>query len=294
MDKIEEIYILGGTHGNEFTGAYIVKNWNNIFQKEPLNSKIKITPLLSNPKAFSNKVRYIDRDLNRSFLSTDLESMNLSGYENERAKSLNNLISNNVNNFIIDTHTTNSSMGISLMTSSKSLFKLNLIKYISDRVENVNIIFTDDNDKDRPFLNSICENSLLIEIGPIANNIIDHDVFKKTINIIKLTIVFLNKIKEKKLKIEGDIKIPVFSIVKEIKYPTDKNGNITAFVHKDIQGKDFIKEIDNSTNIFNMFNGENIKLNEEGKYFMSFINESAYYEENIAFYIMKKTNITAS
>lgn len=294
MDKIKRIYILGGTHGNEFTGAYIVNNWNAVFSKEFLNTSIEIIPMLSNKKAFLEKKRYVDRDLNRSFAQEDLKNINLCSYEDNRAKVINSIIGPKKNNssFIIDMHTTNASMGITLMTSTRDIYKLNLIKYITDNLENVKVIFTDDEDTDRPFLNSISKNNLLIELGGIANNILRHDTFEKMTNIVRLTIEYLNKIQNGSVKIQKNIKTFAFSIVKEVKFPLDNNGNIMAMIHKDIQDKDYIKKIDKTTNIFRLFDGTVLTLNEEGEYYMSFINESAYYTEKIAFYLMKKTILT--
>jgi hypothetical protein len=44
-----------------------------------------------------------------------------------------------------------------------------------------------------------------------------------------------------------------------------------------------------------LFDGTNKKLEEKGDFYMSFINESAYYSktEDIAFYLMKKITLTA-
>jgi len=157
MDNIKKIFILGATHGNEFIGAHIVNNWPNVASAHNINSSIEILPILANPAAFTHKRRFIDQDLNRCFSLASLSDANIDGYENTRAKELNAILGpkttpKNNNNFIIDLHTTNSSMGTTLMTSKKDAYKINLLKYISDRLADVNIIFTDDEAADRPYL----------------------------------------------------------------------------------------------------------------------------------------------
>lgn len=296
MNKIQKIYVLGGTHGNEFTGAYIVKNWQLIFPKNSLPNQIPIIPLLANPKAFYKKVRYIDKDLNRAFSVHNLEKISTAHYEDERAKCINNEIGKkpNSDNFIIDIHTTNSSMGITLMTSKKDIFKLNLLKYICTHMkEDINVIYTKNSSDDakRPFLNSITEHSLLIEVGGIANNILQHDIFDQVKKIVQLTIEYLNNLKNNTLHIESNIVIPAFTIVGRIRFPRDEDGNLLGVIHRDIEGQDYKKEINKDTNIFYLFDGTTIKLNREGQYYMSFINESAYYKEDKAFYLMKKIKL---
>ena len=293
MHDIEKIYVFGGTHGNEFTGAYIVNNWDTIFPENSLQSDIDIIPVLSNPKAFRNKVRYIDNDLNRMFSVKNLEGHHSSSYEIERAKSINHRAGPKIDNrnFIIDTHTTNASMGVTLITADRDPHTLNLIKYISDHIGSVNVIYTDIEDKESPYLASIAKHHLIIEIGSIANSIVDHNIFDKTKAVIRLTIDYLNRLKNSSIEIDKELSIPAFTVAKSVKFPRDENGDLAGMIHKEIQGKDFIKKIDKNTNIFMLFSGEAAKLNEEGEYYMSFINESAYYEEDTAFYLMNKIDL---
>ena len=65
--NISHVYVLGGTHGNERTGLHTIQ-----FVEENKNNFIKpsipdISTCLANPKAVSKNIRYIDKDLNRSF-----------------------------------------------------------------------------------------------------------------------------------------------------------------------------------------------------------------------------------
>lgn len=67
---LSRVAICGGTHGNELTGAYMVKE----MQKQKHNTvnqvgSASITHVLTNPRAVEACRRYIDTDLNRCFTS---------------------------------------------------------------------------------------------------------------------------------------------------------------------------------------------------------------------------------
>lgn len=298
MNNIDKIFILGGTHGNEFTGAYIVNNWSEISRANSIGGHIKVEAVLTNPLAFEQNARYIDDDLNRAFSIKSLNDINTFGYEQKRAKEINSLVgpknkTRSNSTFLIDMHTTNANMGITLMTSKNDVNKLNLIKYICDRVKGVNVIFTDDEDSDRPFLSSVTEHSLLIEIGGVHNNTLNHTAYESTVKILKLTIEFIGKLKNGNLQVEKSISIPAFSIIKKVPFPRKADGSLNGVIHKEIQNCDFKKQINKDSKIFMLFDGSIKKLDEDGDFYMSFINESAYYSktEDVAFYLMKKIKV---
>jgi aspartoacylase len=79
---------VGGTHGNEFTGAYLIKKFDQ-FPDLITRPSFETMTLLANPKAFQATRRYLDKDLNRCFLQKDLQNSTTSTYEETRAKSIN-------------------------------------------------------------------------------------------------------------------------------------------------------------------------------------------------------------
>ena len=85
MNKIEQVAVVGGTHGNEFSGIYLLKKW----QKKPqllARNGLDVETLFANPKGFEENIRYIDCDLNRQFSLSDLADNELANYEQSRAK----------------------------------------------------------------------------------------------------------------------------------------------------------------------------------------------------------------
>ena len=112
MTPIRRVAIVGGTHGNEFTGAYLVKKFER-FPDLVQRPSFETMTLLGNPKAFEVAKRYIDEDLNRCFLQQDLQNPTLSSYEALRAKTLNQILGPKGNrqvDLLLDLHSTNANM----------------------------------------------------------------------------------------------------------------------------------------------------------------------------------------
>lgn len=68
VDKppVRRVAIFGGTHGNELSGVFLVKHWQEN-GAEIQRRGVEVKPFLTNPRAVKNCTRYIDCDLNRVF-----------------------------------------------------------------------------------------------------------------------------------------------------------------------------------------------------------------------------------
>jgi len=291
--NIEKVFIVGGTHGNEQIGAFLVNN----LAKELLKNQFSfpVETLVANPKAIKRKIRYIDADLNRLFKTEELNNLEKSSYENERARVINNIIGpkGDNNNFLIDLHTTNANMGVTIMTPQQTPFQLNLLQYIADRVDNVNIYFSKMSD-DRPSLNSVTNGSFLIEVGPVANNTLQADVYFAMKDLVHHALNFIDKYEVGELELDMNLQLEGYQSAGAINYPRDEEGNILGMIHPDIQGQDLHKVIKKGDPIFKLFSGEDVLFNREGEYFMAFINESAYYVENVAFYLIDRVKVSCA
>ena len=290
MKKIDKVFIVGGTHGNEQIGAFLVENLSKELVKNQFSFPVET--LVANPKAVRRKIRYIDADLNRLFKTEELENLNKSSYENERARVINNIIGpkGDNNNFLIDLHTTNANMGVTIMTPQQTPFQLNLLHYISQRVENVNIYFSKMSD-DRPSLNSVTHGSFLIEVGPVANNTLQADVYFSMKSLVHHALEFIDKYEVGELELDMKLELEGYQSAGAIPYPRDEEGNLLGMIHPNIQGQDLKKVIKKGDPIFKLFTGEDVLFDREGEYLMAFINESAYYVENVAFYLIDKVKV---
>lgn len=137
---IKTIVITGGTHGNETNGILLAQYFENLLEKKPFptdpiwanyRSIESIRVIYSNPRAIQNNARYVDEDLNRCFLASELDRCTQANdkllskedlsYERERAAELNEMLgpkgSETNTDLIIDLHTTTANTGINLIMS---------------------------------------------------------------------------------------------------------------------------------------------------------------------------------
>ena len=82
-----QVLLVAGTHGNEINGIWLFEQW----EKSPflINTHgIKTYKVIGNPEAKKAGKRYIDNDLNRSFIEESFSSSNYSNLEAKRANQL--------------------------------------------------------------------------------------------------------------------------------------------------------------------------------------------------------------
>ena len=90
---ISSVVVVGGTHGNEYTGVWCIKALEEQRDKvEERYPSLTISTLLANPQAHLENKRFIDTDLNREFTMAKLRQTDFAGMpttiESLRAKEL--------------------------------------------------------------------------------------------------------------------------------------------------------------------------------------------------------------
>jgi N-acyl-aromatic-L-amino acid amidohydrolase len=83
------VVVVGGTHGNEFTGVYVIEHLRPDVLREKYPS-LQVETLLANPRAHESNQRFVDDDLNRQFSQS--KRTKSTGYEALRAAVLNQAI----------------------------------------------------------------------------------------------------------------------------------------------------------------------------------------------------------
>ncbi len=135
---------MGGTHGNEFSGIYLLRKWQ---QSTTLaRDSFSVETVFANPKAHDDNKRYVDHDLNRQFSLADLENNELASYEQSRAKAINQQIGPKGDakvDFIIDLHNTTSNMGPSLILLQSDSFNRQLGAYVKMHMPDAVIVLED-------------------------------------------------------------------------------------------------------------------------------------------------------
>jgi aspartoacylase len=292
--KIKKVAIVGGTYGNENRGVFLVNKLKNAL---PEYKGLELKYLLANPMAIKNTRRFMDHDLNRSFGIKELQNIESSEYEFNRAKVINYELGPKGDpkyDFIIDMHTTTSNMGVTFIFSALNKINLQLACFLSERNDSLNLYYhppeSKNADSDLPYLNSISPFGLPLEVGPVPNGLLRHDVIEMTEKTVRDTLEFITLLNNDSLPDFPD-SLEIFQHMETILFPCDDDGNITAYIHKDLQDKDFC-ELKQGDPIFYTVDNKTIYFENEFPMYPVFVNEAAYYYQNIAFSLSKKISIS--
>lgn len=287
MHKINRVAIVGGTHGNEFTGAYLIRKFEqlpNLIQRPSFET---IT-LLGNPKAFAAAKRYIDKDLNRSFLSANLQDYTLSSYEDIRAKAIYEILKEKNKSqvdVIIDLHSTTANMGLSFMLGSYHPFLLQLAAYLTSINPEVKVCYTQA-EKGSNFLRSLCELGFVIEVGPVAQGVLNAEWFQKTEKLIYTILDYLETTNKGSIP-ESKNTLTFYKYIEAIDFPRNEDGEIQAMIHPQLQFRDY-EALNPGDPMFLTLDGKTITYDGTSTVYPVFINEAAYYEKGIAMCLTEK------
>jgi len=272
---VKKVFIFGGTHGNEWTGIYAIKKFASLISSE--FKELDIEFILANPEAFKINKRFKDEDLNRAFQY--LNENRSHSYEHSRAREIQKLIKKQ-ECFVIDLHTTTSNMGstIIITRNHKSNFT------VCSGLSNVKIIFSPDVEK--KYLVSQSETGVMIEVGPVANGLIEAVPLYETLRLIR-EILFNLIVKKPTPSI-----LEVYEEVEDIYYP-QKDGEIDGHIHEQFQGKDF-QGLYGEYIPFRNFSGQEIRKETKEVLYPIFINEAAYYSSKLAFTLCRKKNFNTN
>lgn len=284
--NIDQVTIVGGTHGNELLGPYFLER----IHKADLYSDVPFTvsTLLANPEAFDKSVRFIDHDLNHSF-SESLSGSKLSSIAIQQARPIKKQFdSYGKHQFVIDLHSTTANMGITLIVRENDLFNLHAASYVQQQIPEVRLLISDTK-KQQQNLNSLNDWGLCVEVGPTPNGVLRHDQFKATEKVVNQLIKFLSLCKTRE-----EPKLPesidVFKVIETFPFPRLSSGKLAGMIHEEFQDKDY-RLLEPNTPIFKTFEGKDISYEGQPGYPV-FINEAAYYQEDVAFMLTERVTIS--
>ena len=288
---IKKIAITGGTHGNELTGVYLVKKWQNN-PKLIERSNFETLTQLMNKQAIKEVRRYVDQDLNRSFALDDLADEGLDAHEAKLAKELNELLGKKGSaeskvDFIVDLHTTTANMGLSIVVSNMSGTTWRAIAYLC-KVEPSLKVYLWKGDIENAFVDSIAPHGFAIEVGAVPQGVLRADLFLQTEELVYHLLDFVEKENtEEDLDLAQEVE--VYEHESLVDYPRNEQGDIVAMVHQVRQGQDF-KLIEQGDALFLTLENETMVYEGEPRYAL-FINEAAYYEKGFAMTLARKKMI---
>ena len=281
-----QVLLVAGTHGNEINGIWLFEQW----EKSPflINTHgIKTYKVIGNPEAKKAGKRYIHNDLNRSFIEKSFSSPNSSNIEGIRANQLVQLYGSKGENpckIALDFHTTTASMGSCLVVYGRRNADLALAGLIQNKL-GLPIYLHEDDKKQTGFLVESWPCGLVVEIGPIAQGLLNTKIISQTKLILENLLEQIEKVKN------GNIFFPdkliIHRHIKSIDFPRDKEGRVEGYVHFRRQAKDW-QPLSKNEELFYKLNGETVRFEENEPYIPVFINEAAYVEKNIAMSFTKK------
>jgi Succinylglutamate desuccinylase / Aspartoacylase family len=301
-DKVSSAFsvaVIGGTHGNEYTGVWCVRT---------LECDKRCTTLLGNPAAVAANTRFIDDDLNRQFKTSDLQNPP-DTVEGRRAQELNALLGPKeapTTDLIIDMHTTTCNMGLVLFIAEGDTLMAKLAAHIvkqvphDDHGRKTRIVIHAIQDRlERHNLGSLAKHSLTIEVGPVPQGLLRHDAADITIRAVVAALDYL----EQPLSFEHDLPEYVECFLSapavrpgelsgKIPWPARPSGastltsglatpNIPSYmIHKDRQDRDF-ELIRTGDPLFVYHDGTVITYagSHGDEVYLYFINGAGYYYE---------------
>lgn len=300
---IKRVVIVGGTHGNEYTGVWCIK----ALAHEDLKSQypsLDISTVLGNPQAHLENKRFIHSDLNREFSEDKLASDKdrSASVESLRARELDELLGPKFGcaddygiDLAIDLHTTTSNMGITVIIPEGDALMAQAAAHVMLTCGAKCLMHSIPKRKHRPNLSSAAKHGFTIEVGPVPQSILRHDIFEQTQMALKALLEFLEERNAGK-DVLGQLKrmypdeaVPCFrsapaklpgEMSGKLVWPSDPdNPNFPEFmVHKSIQDQDF-KLIRKGDPLFVKLDGS--VVNYEGSHgdevYLIFVNEGGYY-----------------
>ncbi|MEH1895710.1 MAG: aspartoacylase [Nostoc sp.] len=292
MNQINRVAIVGGTHGNEFTGAYLIQKFAQ-FPDLIARQSFETVTLLANPNAFAAGRRYVQKDLNRCFLQQDLQDPTLNSYEELQAKSIQNTLASNRDgqaDFILDLHSTTANMGLTIILVNSHPLNLQLAAYLSEISPLVRIYRCSFKSiAENPFVNSLCELGFAIEVGPIAQGLLKAMLFQQTEELVYAVLDYLEQFNQGEISSTNKTLI-LYDHLSVVDYPKQQNDQIFGMIHPELQDKDY-QALNPGDPIFLTFDDKTIIYEGASTVWPIFINEAAYYEKGIAMCLTQRQQI---
>ncbi|XP_028284569.1 N-acyl-aromatic-L-amino acid amidohydrolase (carboxylate-forming) B-like [Parambassis ranga] len=301
LPRLSRVAVCGGTHGNELSGVYLVKELLKEERKvmeEDEKKLVSVLLVLSNLPAMQQCHRYVDTDLNRSFTHATLNDpiSDVAPYEVIRARELNAMLgpkgSPEAVDLVCDLHNTTANMGLCLIAySDRDWICMHIFRHLQREMPDTPIRFIhfDIADKESFSLDSVGKHGFALELGPQPHGVVRSNIYTA----MKVGVQhMLNWVRlfNSGTVFEGGF-VDVYTLIKHIDYPRDsETHNITAAIHPHLQDRDFCL-LHPEDPLFQTFSGETLTYKGNEPLYPFFINEGAYYEKGIALYLARKRRV---
>lgn len=293
MAAIQQVAVVGGTHGNEFSGIYLIRHYQRhpeLLQRQSFHA----WTLFANPEAYRANKRYLDADLNRQFRREDLDNPALSNYEQSRAKVIDAVLGPKGNpkvDLVIDLHNTTSNMGPVLILTQAGDFYNQLAAYVKMKMPEAVISCDEDllPAEEHKLLCTTGRYGVIVEVGPQPQSVLRQDVLEQMHSMTQHILDFADLYNRQALPALPSA-VEAYRYLHSIKLPLNEQGERLGMVHSRVQDQDF-KAIEPGEPIFKLFDGKELTYQGDTTVYPSFINEAAYYDNNLAMSLNEKITL---
>merc|ERR1711934_1267298 len=140
---LQHVAVVGGTHGNEITGLLVAKH----LMRDPApvqRQSFKTSVIFSNVASVEANRRYVETDMNRCFLLSDLENKDLDSIEHRRAREVDAILGPKSSpspnaDIVFDLHNTTANTGFLLLMAPNDDFAHMVAAYLIARDPEVRV-----------------------------------------------------------------------------------------------------------------------------------------------------------
>ena len=281
-----DVLVVGGTHGNEVNGAWLVDQWRE--QPALLDTAgLSLALEIGNPEARAVSRRYVDRDLNRCFTS---DLLNQGGQEVERKRARQLLAVHGPESatpcrVALDLHSTTAAMGNCLVVYGRRPADLALAARVQGAL-GLPVYLHEADAAQTGFLVEQWPCGLVIEVGPVPQGVLDARVVRQTRIALETCLQQLAAARAGRGR--DPRSLVVHRHLGSVDLPRDQRNRLAAMVHPQLQGQDW-QPLRGGAAAFELPCGETVPFAlDRGEAWPVFINEAAYAEKRIAFSMTRR------
>ena len=281
-----DVLVVGGTHGNEVNGAWLVDQWRE--QPSLLDTAgLSLALEIGNPEARAVSRRYVDRDLNRCF-TPDLLNQGGQEVELKRARQLlavHGPESATPCRVALDLHSTTAAMGNCLVVYGRRPADLALAARVQGAL-GLPVYLHEADAAQTGFLVEQWPCGLVIEVGPVPQGVLDARVVRQTRIALETCLQQLAAARAGRDR--DPHSLVVHRHLGSVDLPRDQRNRLAAMVHPQLQGQDW-QPLRGGAAAFELPCGETVPFAQDrGETWPVFINEAAYAEKRIAFSMTRR------
>ncbi len=288
---VGRVMVVGGTHGNERNAPWLLEAW----RRHPAllrSSGLALELVLGNPAAHATGVRYLDRDLNRSFVPELLGAPGPGDRELERAREL--LARHGPGGsapclVALDLHSTTAAMGNSLVVYGRRPADLALAAGVQQQL-GLPIYLHEQDRAQTGYLVERWPCGLVVEVGPVPQGVIQEPICRQSQLALEAALEVLAAARIGALR-QPD-RLVVHRHLGSLDLPRHGDGSPAAVVHPQRQNRDW-QPIAAGDPLFLTAEGATIPFHpredrQDGPVWAVFINEAAYGEKGIALSLARR------